>query len=627
MSLLPLALQKNSKLTTATNKVTDFLASKPGKIIVPTIFFTALWLLCSYIFYLRFPNNYLEPNFFGEEGIIFARNIMDHGFIDALLTTFNGYYIWGIYILEGIAFLVNNIFFGGEFANLPRTFALVSYGFLGFIAIMPLLLLRKYLPWQALALSALLILYVPLGGWDYGVLGTFGNMKFALIFVAFILLIYRHYLPNDSKKVYAVDAGLLICAYTNITVYLMMLFSLLKYLPKLKLSKLRYDVVKLVKTDRSAQSLIGLGVLMIPQLIVIKVNGVPNIPGYLDNPFNFDRVIEIFISRAYLYGIASPWYRDINDVISVVALIAFLALAWFYGKKYRAVFAFGILTIFFATFLFVIKRTGVSDFYIGYQDSGPAQFFFAQNWVAGFILALLLVEIIRRTKGWQYQLPLYALLVIGFFIYITPDAGSYGKNNFMEKRVGNIYKVSQEACKSDKDDKIEIIVYPDHAQKFKDIDREDLCTPTVNNYQEPEISLDLEPFENNYLSLGTDAKFTQTFKSPANNLDGVTVYFSTFMKKVKTPYELRLYDESCQHQILATKLDNKKLNDNSYTTIKFPAQADSANKSYCFTIVAKESPFDALAVQLSAPDVYKEGETNLGDNRSNKDIVFMLHYK
>ena len=77
------------------------------------IFFVGLWLLVSYLFFRRFPNNYRQPNFFGEEGYIFSKNIIHHGFWRALLTTFNGYYIWGLYILEKISFVINDLFYGG----------------------------------------------------------------------------------------------------------------------------------------------------------------------------------------------------------------------------------------------------------------------------------------------------------------------------------------------------------------------------------------------------------------------------------------------------------------------------------------------------------------------------------
>jgi hypothetical protein len=176
-----------------------------------------LWLLTSYLMYRRFPNNFLSPNFYSEDGKVFAKNIIDNGFWQAIGTSFNGYYVWGIYLLEQAGIVVNKLLFGGAFTELPRSLALVSYGFLGLCASLPILLLRKYVAWPALVIMTLLILYVPLRGWDYSIIGTIGNLKFAFIYIAFVLLVYRHYLPAQSRKFYLVDIALLICAYTNVT--------------------------------------------------------------------------------------------------------------------------------------------------------------------------------------------------------------------------------------------------------------------------------------------------------------------------------------------------------------------------------------------------------------------------
>jgi hypothetical protein len=628
MSILPLALRKNSKLTTLANKTAIFLENKWARSSLLAFFYLLLWIFCSYLFYRRFPNNYREPNFFGEEGSIFSKNIIDHGFFSAIGTTFNGYYIWGLYLLEKIGFTVNDILYHGEFINLARSFAITSYLFLGFVATLPWLLFRKYLKLPALILMTLLIVYVPLGGWDYGVLGAFGNMKFALIFITFMLIIYRNLLPENSKKIYFVDIALLICAYTNITVYVMMPFALIRYWPKLKGRKKFWPKLKkILLTDRSLQGLIVLGLALLPQLYIIHKYGVPATPGYLDNPYHYNRTVEIFISRSYLYEIFFTFNKHLNDFWVVVSSLLFLGLAWKLAKQYRQIFVIGTLTIFFATFLFVIKRTGVSDFFIGYKDPGPAQFFFTQNWIFAFLFSILLVELISKLKRLPVRLGLYLVFIFVIIHYMAPMSGSFGKNNFMEKGVGNIYQVAQTACEKDKESKIDIAIYPTKDQVYRDINRSRLCTSTVQNYQPTEITFGLAPYQNNYLTLATTPKFTQTFKSPQKDLDGLTVYFSTFTHKVKSPYDLILMDQSCKNTIRDVQIKTTSLADNAFATVSFDPIANSANQTYCFSIKSEKTAADPLAVQLSAANNYPEGATNLEGKLSDKDVVFMLHYK
>jgi hypothetical protein len=446
------------------------------------VFFVGLWLLASYLFFRRFPNNYRQPNFFGEEGYVFAKNMIGHGFWHSLMTTFNGYYIWALYLLEKLAFTINTLFYGGQFAKLPRVFALVSYGFLGLMAILPLMLLRKYIKLPALVLIGLLTLYVPMRGWDYGIIGTLGNLKFACIYLAFLMLVYRHYLPEKSRQFYVVDIVLLVCAYTNVTVYVMLPFALVRYWPQLKGPGLIRNAKELLLSDRSAQSLVVLGLAMLPQLYIVKHDGIPKMPGYLDGPYNFRRTIEIFVARSYVYGILFTVYKHLNDPEVVATMLVCLAAGWRFAGKYRKLLVFGLVTIFAATFLFVIKRTGISEFYIGYHDPGPDQFFFAQNWVFDFIFVVVLVEIISKLKSAPYRLGVYGLLTAGFLIFMAPQTDSYSPTDFEAAAVGNIYAEGQKDCAT-KASSFKLQIYPPPNLYYTGVTRQQLCTPMVTGYR------------------------------------------------------------------------------------------------------------------------------------------------
>ena len=582
----------------------------------------AIWVAASYIFYRRFPNNYLQPNFYAEDGYVFANNLSHYGFVHTLFTTFNGYYIWGIYILEKIGFLVNTIFFHNEFVNLPRALAVTSYTFLGGVATLPYILFRKYLLPQAILIATLLIIFVPLIGWDYAIIGTIGNLKFAFLFIAFLLLTYRHLMPAGSKKVYLVDLCLLVCAYTNITVYALMPFALLRYWPCLRAREF-----KAVLRDYTFRSLVGLGVCLLPQLYIVHRDGIPLLPGYLDTAYNSHRTVEIFIYRSYLYGVLFPITKYLNDIIVTVITLVASGFLFVFGRKYRQVLLFGLFAIFMATFLFVIKRTGISDYFLGYKSSGPDQFFYTQNWIFGFLIALSLTQCILLFRQRTIRVGLYILVFAYIGIALAPHAGTYGDNDFMEKTVGNIYSEANADCKTSQK-YFNLTIYPTTNLHYSGVSRSQLCTVAAVSYQPETIGLGLLPYHNDYLSLGSNRyPFTQTFQSPANNLNGLEIYFSTFMTRVNASYSLHLMDATCSHEIARVKVKTKSLIDNAFATIMFPAVKHAAGKFYCFTVSPDKTPTAAIAIQLSEPNVYPTGTTTINNKPSNQSIVFALHYR
>lgn len=587
--------------------------------------YVLIFLLASYLFYRRFPNNYQQPNFYAEDGSLLARNIIKLGFLHSITSTFNGYYIWGLYLLAKAGFVINRLFFHDEFANLARSFALVSYLFLGFVTTLPLLLFRKYFSRIAIALIILLTIFVPLTGSDYAIVGTIGNLKFAYIYLAFLLLVYRNLMPENSKKVYLVDVGLLICAYTNVTVYPMLLFALLRYIPKLK----GRDLYKQLLRDRTFQSLLVLGVALLPQLYIVKRDGVPQLKGYLDTPFNYKRTIEIFVSRSYLYAVSFPVNKFLNDGLVLLLTGILCVVGVVTARKYRKIFLFGIATVFSATFLFVVKRTGISDSYLGYKSGGPDQFFYPQNWVFIFIISLVVVQLLSKLPRIRYRTAGYLLIFALAIFTLAPNAGTYGKNNFMAENVGTIYAIGKKDCSSN-DQQFKLPLYPSPNLIFYDsVSRAQLCTASVNNYYPHTVSFGLAPYMNNYIaSLGTETHFTQTFVSTQGNLSGITVYFSTFLRTPKSPYTLTVLDSTCKNKLLTTAISTNKIHDNAYYTIPFTPIADSKDNAYCFSIdTARQDRVDPLAIQLSKPDIYPGGVTTVNDKVLAEDVVFSLYYK
>ena len=350
------------------------------------LLFIVIAAISAYIFYLRFPNNALYPNFFAEDGQHFANNIRDHGFIQAFLTPFNGYFIFGIYLLTAVGFVVNSIGFGGEFVNLPVSFAVVSYAFLGFCAALPILLLRNYLRLGYLVGLATLITLLPFPSFDYGTFGTIGNLKFAFGFIALLLLLYRLTLPKQSLRIIPIDLTLALCAFTTAGVYLILPFIILSDGIQLyKMSVLRNIKTVFTKQNISLWSGLVLVFLCIIQVLFVAINGLPDLPGYLDEPYEFAKTVEVFIARPYLYPFVSAAYHHLNDAIVVGLFLVSLIVIFTLGvRRHWWLYSMIILSIFFMTLVFVANRTGTAHYYNDYATSGFDNFFYPlKGWATG----------------------------------------------------------------------------------------------------------------------------------------------------------------------------------------------------------------------------------------------------
>ena len=114
-----------------------------------------------------------------------------------------------------------------------------------------------------------------------------------------------------------------------------------------------------------------------------------------------------------------------------------------------------------------------------------------------------------------------------------------------------------------------------------------------------------------------------------SKLTGVSVYFSTFSSVVRSSYVFTLYDVSCKNMIRRVGLHENNIKDNKFYTIYFTPIDESLNQSYCFTISSEDTREiqSPLALQLSRPNVYKDGDAILNNKPLESDVVFELQYK
>lgn len=589
----------------------------------PWVLFLIFCVIGTLIFFLRFPNNFFEPNFYAEDGSIFMLNIEKYGFLKAFFTTFNGYYVFGIYLLEGAGYIINFLFSGG-LIDLARSFALISYIFLGTICALPILLFRNRWGLSVALLIFLLSVFVPMPGYDYSIIGTIGNLKFIFVYLAFLLLIYRHFASEDKLiKVIAIDIIIAICAYTNVAVYLLMPFAVLKYIRFLnpKKNKLK-KIIKL----RSFQSLLLLGILLVPQIIVIKIFGLPSMAGYLDTPYQWNSTINLFIFRPFLYPIFIGLTKYMTDILVVCLFCILSVFLWISIKKNRELLIFGYLTIFFITFLFVANRTGIGDLFTGYSSGGPDQFFYTQNLIICFLLGLSIPATLRHFKKILSFKISYLIILILIIITYAPAAGTYGENNFMQSTVKNIYTQAQYEC--NQNDSINIQLYPAKNDLFqlKDLDRNKICTENITNYIPDTEYTDETTKDNSYISDITKTSAYQTFHSKYNGLDGVSLMVLTYGQKIKDDYIFNLYKSDCSTLIESYRIKQESLKDAKYTRIPFDKIANSKNQKYCFSISTNKQASTPLAIPLSNNHQYKDGDLLLDKIAEDNDFMIRLHY-
>jgi hypothetical protein len=212
--------------------------------------------------------------------------------------------------------------------------------------------------------------------------------------------------------------------------------------------------------NHSVRSLLMLGCLVAPQVIMILICGMQKIPGYLDSPFQFEKTIEIFVARTSVYAFLYWCYHALNNWTACLALAAWIAVAVRFVKKSdQFAFAFGSFTIFMTTLLLMYGRPGLSGFFQNYKDSGPAQFFLGQNLVAVFLFGLTLENVLERIR--QNTFRKAATAVLGVLLLLpVGQSGSFNKRSEMFLTYGTLKECLHRACAAPANPEVSIQTYP-----------------------------------------------------------------------------------------------------------------------------------------------------------------------
>lgn len=428
-----------------------------------------LGLVSAFMFFLRYPYAYTNPNFYAEDGKVFAAAILNEGPLMALGHLFNGYLIVGQYLIADFGFLINALV-GHGFVTLPKAFAVASYLALGFACALPWLLLRRRLGMIWTLVTIVVLTFVPLGGIDFTTIGTIGNLKFLFVYIAFIFIIYRNIIAEEksSYKLVLVDLILFFCVLTNITVVALLPLALYPYWKDL----LRMWRKKNLRKYLSA-GLVGLSVLAIASLIYIVVVyklGIPKTPGYLDEPLSFVGLMNT-VYRSSWYGLLFPIQSGINHVF--VALVLAGTLGIFYFKKHRFLAFATLYAVLVSALGFALNRTGITQYFEGYAaDGGPGQFFYGGTMVFVFGVAYICAGWFNSLKRQQKGI-FFGVLVL-CLVFALPLTGGRQRSFESYSYRPAIAPAAADAC-SKPGDTVRVAIYPT-PDWYMDVRRKDACS-------------------------------------------------------------------------------------------------------------------------------------------------------
>ncbi len=413
-----------------------------------------LSLVSAYLAYRRYPYAFKFPNFYGEDGNAYVLNIYTDGILKSLLYTFNGYLILLQYAVVAVAMGLNAVV-GNGFVTLPKSIALVSYLTFGAAASLPWLLFRRQLGHVWALVLILMLTYVPMGGWDYTIFGTVGNLKFLFFYVAVLLVVYRkdtRRLPVNSLRFYAVDILLLLFIATNTVVAALLPVALWRHKNEL-LTMVRQR--RITHISRGLLSMTALCGITLAYATSILIMGIPKLPGYLDGPIVWQGLVNALF-RGSWYGFLYPAYAAMNPVF--VYLILLVSLGILVVKKYRGIGFIVLYSVFVATVGFVLNRPGVTAFFGGYlPDGGPGQFFYGGTMAFIFGVFYVMADWVRGLRG-----PKRAGFWVAAILYLTlalPVAGYGGRSYATYSYRPPIHQALVSGC-AQPGDRILIEIYP-----------------------------------------------------------------------------------------------------------------------------------------------------------------------
>lgn len=371
------------------------------------------------VFFLRSPDAFLNPFLYAEDGIVYTLRLSRDGLWQTLLDARADYYVVGNVLLHWVGMRICDVFLDGNLIELPRILAVLSYGFFGMVAALPMLLLRGRAPWPVLAVLVLLSAFIPLNEEDGEILGRISNIGQVGLYVALLLVIHRNDAVREGRRTWPTDLGLFACAATN---PIAMAILPATAIPYLNLIRRREPFPARSRWSFATLAVLGMACLPLAMKVVASRQRMDDAPVKV----GFRRMVELTISKDVLYPLTHPVYSLLNTSWDLV-ILALIVLAMFRLGRRRnaAVYLVGGLTLAIASTVLAKSRLDLLRWCGHHDDPYPIRYFLGQNLIALFLLVMLGWDIVSATQRprWLRILP---ILLIPFALSDVARQAAFG---------------------------------------------------------------------------------------------------------------------------------------------------------------------------------------------------------
>lgn len=395
---------------------------------------------------LRYPIYWKVPNFYAEDGTVFFRSVDKSGLLSTF-EPFNGYPIVGIRILANFSYYLALYPKFGNLELVAVWTAILSYTFWALLSAFTYVTLKRYVSTSIGSLGALMVLCTPLNGWNYAILGTIGNLKFAFSYLAFLLMLSRFKSDTwtiTNKFLY------LVCVLTNPIAII--------FLPFFTLTGSWYGF-KVKSQDFVFSFLIG----AISVVVFFSARRYPLPTSYRSGEWDLASIIEVLFGRTLIFPFIADSYQKLSSLPVLLFCLIITLLVLRLKNPNRLTILLGLFFAIFVSIILVVTRGGISSFYFDFRDPGPAMFFYSQNMMVITSALIFLGGTNVFTNLSTNLKKLLCFLIFSAFIVLNVKGIGFngiGVNGDWQTGQGNIKNNLSKLCREMVSEEINIPIMP-----------------------------------------------------------------------------------------------------------------------------------------------------------------------
>lgn len=384
-----------------------------------------LFILGFCLLYIRSSYNFKNPIVYAEEGV-WLSDIMESGFRWTVINARSDYFTFFITGMIKFADVIDMELFKGNLSYIPYIFAVISYAFISFIAILPSLTFGDRLnKWGKLFLFFGIIL-LPMGHSATEIIGRVLQFHFYMWIMVFCLLIYRY--DNKEKRKWLIvltDLLILGCIATNPSVLLLVfvyalieLYNIVKkYINKKKINIKEMFALEFSKYSTWQMVIFFLAVLILGLIIIYKMT---HAVMDFEEGGKVSNIVE-FLIRSISYIFVWPFYDSLNIKTGIIVLILTIV---FYLYNYilvkpnsKKLYAISTASLFAITLITLKSRFFLTNHLEHFTAFAvPDRYYILMNMTSLFPIAFIISDGFEKCRR-LLKLEAYALMI--FFIGVV----------------------------------------------------------------------------------------------------------------------------------------------------------------------------------------------------------------